>query len=65
MFLRNIVAFGNKVPGDLVLVPDGCVFDTTYFQAVIEDNDDEELQTEPHTGQEDDETDLPDELEKE
>lgn len=33
MFVVCIQAFGNFVPGDEVLIPDGAVFDTTYFAA--------------------------------
>lgn len=36
MKIRAKLAFGNFVPGDEVEVPDGCIFDTTYFERADE-----------------------------
>ena len=31
MILKNVVAFGNFQPGDTLTVPDGAVYDTSYW----------------------------------
>jgi hypothetical protein len=32
MYLVNTKAFGNHVPGDIVMVPDGSLFDHYYYR---------------------------------
>ena len=41
MFIENTVAFGNFVPGDRVLIPDGAEFDHSYFKAVADNPPDD------------------------
>ena len=42
MVIENLVPFGNFLPGDQVIVPDGAIFDTLHWREVLEPSEEAE-----------------------